>query len=52
MTTKNHPKREDYLTYLETEEVPQPVQVEEDEQHAHREVGDGQGKNTCDIPGD
>ena len=40
------------MTYLETEKVPQPVQVEGDEQLAHGEVGDGQVKNTCDIPED
>ena len=50
LETKNHPKTEDDLTYLQTEEVLQPVQVEEDEQHAHGEVCDGLGKNTCDIP--
>ena len=51
LETKNHPKTEDDLTYLEIEEVPQPVHVEGDELHVHGEVGDGQGKNTCDIPG-
>ena len=45
LETKNCPKTEDNLTYLETEEVPQPVQVEGDEQRAHGEVGDGQSKH-------
>ena len=49
LETKNHQKTEDDLTYLEIEEVPQPVHVEGDELHVHGEVGDGQGKNRCDV---
>ena len=52
LKTQKHPKTEDDMTYLEIEEVSQPVQVVKDEQRTHGEVGDGQGKNTCDLPGD
>ena len=39
LETKGH------MTYLETKKVPQPMQVEGNEQRADRKVSDGKGEN-------